>query len=263
MIATSRSISRRMASRRSPLAAFVYAVCLLSVPAAWASVVVQIDFASPAPVPVPGVHWNMVSNAQVNTNIGNLVDTNTGNATAIGLEQTGFAGPATLNWGPGGVDPDPSDWVVSAAGGDGFTVLGGPASVLFTGLDDSFIYRFDVVAAASSTFFDGADYQINGDFGDDTNLGTPPLTEVGDNWPAFASSFLGEWMIWENVTSSGGEAELVVTPQFGNAAMLNAVRIQAIAVPEPSLLSLFTMVPIGFYWRRKRFSGDRTGRRRA
>jgi hypothetical protein len=108
-------------------------------------------------------------------------------------------------------------------------------TITFGGLDDNISYRFDIVAGHSLN--GTGDYTLNSAYATATQLGAE--ASASDNWTMNSDGYASKnWMVWTDVTPSSGSVTLNVTYVGSPFVMLNAVRISAAAVPEPSTYAL-------------------------
>ncbi|MBN2316991.1 MAG: hypothetical protein JXM79_23900 [Sedimentisphaerales bacterium] len=180
-------------------------------------------------------NWNQLG---MNATVTDLIDYNTGLATAIDVCMSGATEVVSgMDWTHGDVDWLDADAANSVIGG---SWRNHPWQIVFSDLDAGSFYTFEVVASykASETIL--ADYTVNGDFADDNHLGIAGVN--GDDFNLCTDGYKPcNWLIWTDVqTDSNGEITIEST-FLGewNAAYINAIHITSSSIiPLPSSILL-------------------------
>lgn len=234
---------------KSVLAFFVCA-SLLGATDSTASPIVQIDFGTLE----IGTNWvSVVASGGgllgVGDNLSNLQDFGTGSPTGITLAGSGFfgtGGDAASSFARDWVTANASQMVIEGN-------MNAAAQLSLGNLDPTREYRIEILANGSADTARISDFQVNSQFADLTAKGNGVPGMVGDNWRPNTDGFAQEdWMVWDAVSPSGTNITIDIVPNSGSIARINAIRIVAAAVPEPSsLLALLLLmgIPCG---RRKR-----------
>ncbi|MEM9481546.1 MAG: PEP-CTERM sorting domain-containing protein [Verrucomicrobiota bacterium] len=170
---------------------------------------------------------------------------------------TGADSPAAYQWSS-------TAWVDLEAGVDGVQTIrtDSPvtnATVVFDGLNPGSLYRIEVVAAvpfsAGIDFFDGSSYEVNGSAATRNSDNSFPFDST--DWNLQLATFFPAWMIWDDVAPSSGEITLTVLPNgthpvFGDVGVINAIRLEETAIPEPTAAILLFLGVFAASFRRNR-----------
>ncbi|MEM0896970.1 MAG: PEP-CTERM sorting domain-containing protein [Verrucomicrobiota bacterium] len=220
--------------------------------------VVQVDFndngdsiSAPPVAGDPGGNWNVIP--LVNSgSVANLTDFQTGGGSGVSMTLTNFSqsdsppnGDSVFGW-------TSTAWVDIEAGADGVQVVEdlstpGPPSIVFGGLNPGSLYRVEVVAVVpfgqSIDQFDGSSFEVNGSAA--TRNSNPGFPFDSTDWNLQLATFFQAWMIWDDVVPSSGEITVDLIPSgagiFEDVTIINAIRLEEFAIPEPSasILLLF------------------------
>lgn len=181
-------------------------------------------------------NWNF---SAANATKSNLIDWNTGLQTVLGMSSSGWYGSASTDGWPAGVN---LDWVAADAGDDYFYMMADfmgekTATITLTGLTDGNPYRIQFVSSENYWGIAPADIKVNGNWADADYQGMYS-SNIGDNWSGKTAFADRNWLIWNNVYSTGGSATISVTLSagFDQYAAANAIRIEAIPEPATALM---------------------------
>ncbi len=225
------------------LAGGVAIAIVVSVSVAMA-VPVYLDLGASSTVPVtPGVAgdtWNQLSDLTVGgvgSSIANLIDANDG-LTGYGVSVNDafrFVNDSGGDWAG-----SPVPWAVAGATSDSFIVerpdglnRNNVGEITFTGLDDTALYNFTVIASRDAA---------GGRTGTTTVGGVASDNGNSFEFDAFDDGFNPTpkgLQIWTNISPSGGSVVIRVESVFNGASsfgFLNAVSLELI--PEPGSIAL-------------------------
>lgn len=179
-------------------------------------------------------NWN---NAAKGSTVNNLTDFDTGNATTISVSNT-FSSAKTNT--TGGIDwtGGPS-WITSTGANDPersllFTTASTSAQIVFSGLDNGLTYNIQYIASRDSSAAQTADYTIGGVFAT-----TTATTTAGyDNSDDFGAQVDGNnqeiYFYWNAISPTANSITIDIAPTAGGYGYVNAIRLEAVTVPEPS-----------------------------
>ena len=200
---------------------------------AQAALVVNVDLGR---YDVMSGNWNSVGNSATN-----LVDWNTGSQTALGIICSGWDGTAGTDGWPAGQNVG---WVDAKAANDYLFMYQDmfgdkTGKITLYGLTDGQEYRLQLVSSENYWGAAPADFKAGGRWAsaDYQGVYNTNIVYIGDNWSPQTAYNTETWLIWSSVYSSGGSLELTVTTTAGmNAAVVNALRVEAIPEPASALL---------------------------
>lgn len=190
-----------------------------------AATTIQIDFANSTTA--PGGNWVTITQGLINQAHSSLIDFETGEATSISVQGSGFFGHGTSGWQGGNVG-----WIDANAAAD---YVGGDSSSTFTFSNLSIgKFSLELISSSSGGGSPFTSIYVNGMLADRTGLGS------GDSYKwnyqtAYADS---NWLIWDEITPINDQIQITF---FGAGdAILNAVRLSSVsAIPEPSTYAAF------------------------
>jgi hypothetical protein len=191
--------------------------------------IILVDFDNTATNPSQGGTWNTIPTPTGST----ALFSSSGAATGVAISFSGGWSDGVTDqgsWPAGNVS-----WVDALATNDFFLFTGISATsqtITFSNLTPGVNYRVDWVSARSSSPFSAVgDYSIFGNFANSTPNGDD-FNSIINGWTN------GSILRWDSVTPNGSN-QIVLTasiPAGFQFAYTNAVRLEAIAVPEPSTL---------------------------
>jgi hypothetical protein len=231
--------------KKSMMVALVTVLCGV----AQAAMDVHVDLGTYDQTGLPA-NWNTVAASATN-----LVDWNTGLQTTLGIVCANFDATAGTDGWPSGQNVD---WVNAVAANDYRYMYtdfmdAKTGKITLYGLTDGQEYRLQVVSSEDYWGASVADIKAGGNWASSDYQGKY-TTNIGDNWNPRTAYTDKNWLIWDSVYSSGGSLEVTVTaPASGmNAAVVNALRIEAIPEPATALILGLGGAVIAFY---RRFFG--------
>lgn len=127
----------------------------------------------------------------------------------------------------------------------------GTMSLSLSGLDASLRYTVELFNSFGSWAGTGnlSDMMVNGMFADGTS--GPTTASAGDGWNRYTDGFVPRaGLTFSNVSADGGN--LLVSTFSGPNPTVQAIRIEAFAVPEPSVIALFGLGLFGLGWSRRK-----------
>jgi len=196
------------------------------------------------PVLPGGDMWNQLSDVAAGS-ITDLQDAS-GASTGVGVSVTNAFPFENITGGPAWTTPS---WAVAGMVSDSFSMDSNSddsGAITFTGLDDSLVYKFEVLSSRDGGAPREGFFTLGGD---------APDNHVGAFDAKIDGADANKVMVWANATSTGGELVLTVVapgPVGNRFAYLNAVRFEVI--PEPGSIALMGIGMISMLFRGRRRS---------